>query len=161
MCTHRASRILVYSIPLPYMARLNGPFGLHRVKFLKEATTHSTQHANWATYTMRINGIYDCKYECEYANVNVSMRIWIWMQYSLLIQSLWLSMQSLVINLQLADSNGGFPPTPLHFFPSRYDLWPYRAAYLVVWVNETAENSWQTSWWRIISPFVKLCNYFI
>lgn len=113
MCTHRASRILVYSIPLPYMARLNGPFGLHRVKFLKEATTHSTQHANWATYTMRINGIYDCKYECEYANVNVSMRIWIWMQYSLLIQSLWLSMQSLVINLQLADSNGGFPPSLL------------------------------------------------
>lgn len=152
MCTHRASRIH------SYMARLNGPFGLHRVKFLKEATTHSTQHANWATYTMRINGIYDCEYECEYANVNASMRIWIWMQYSLLIQSLWLSMQSLVINLQLADSNGGFPRFSS---PSRYDLWPYRAAYLVVWVNETAENGWQTSWWRIISPFVKLYNYFI
>lgn len=55
-------------------------------------------------------------------------------------------------------------------FPPRLDLWPYRAAYLVVWVNETAETvDWPDDFQaraenqslRMISRFVKLSNYFV
>lgn len=154
MCTHRASRIYSYIVfPSPIWHVLMAHLGYIEWNFSRKQ-----QHTARNTPIEPLIQCESTAYMIANMNVNMRMRIWIWMQYSLLIQSLWLSMQSLVINLQLADSNGGFPPFSS---PSRYDLWPYRAAYLVVWVNETAENCWQTSWWRIFSPFVKLCNYFI